>query len=93
VLFRSAQTLADELMREFSRARITVDTESPPEHEDAYLWVELDGTDTDELRELWQLAVVGCQRLREERDVLVAVRLRRGPSDSEEGEEPAYWQR
>ena len=94
-----AQPLADDLMREFHRARVTVDTESPPEHEDAYLWVELDGSDHEELRELWRLAVLGCQRLNEEHDILVVARLRRGPAepseDSEDyaGGEAQYWQR
>ena len=94
---RLAQALADELMREFRRARISVDTESPPEHEDAYLWVELDGDDAEELQELWRLTVVGCQRLNEEHDILVVARLRREPSgDSGQdfaGGRGQYWQR
>ena len=93
-----AQALADELMREFRRCRIAVDTESPPEHEDAYLWLELDGSDYEELRELWRLAVLGCQRLNEEHEFLVVPRLRRGPTAPTEDEDYAggeaqYWQR
>ena len=72
-----ARRIAQAVQREFPRARIEIDLETPrDEHEDAYLWLEPGTDDEEELHELWAYLIKLVQDAYDQEDVYLVARVR-----------------
>ncbi len=72
-----ARRIAEAVQREFPRARLEIDLETPrDEHEDAYLWLDPGTEDEEELHELWAYLIKLVQDAYDRKDVYLVARVR-----------------
>jgi hypothetical protein len=72
-----ARRIAEAVQREFPRARVDIDLDTPrDEHEDAYLWLEPGTADEEELHETWAYLIKLVQEAYDEEDVYLVARVR-----------------
>ncbi len=74
---RVAGGIIAEVSREFPRASLALDFETPrDDHEDAHLWVTAGSEDREEINDLWGFVIKLVQDAYQEQDVYLVARMR-----------------